>query len=343
MITAITTALLTQVTIEPSCAAIQALYQETHDGQSCCDGAYTAGSITCNAMQRTPSTHLRRPTGPYGVDSFYIGAEYTQVKVPRQFKVSDVAEQMAAMSFDTPPEVVIVGGVEYYGRHVNGSPVYLSTPVPMWAKVTVPSTEALKDRSMFQDVQSPWLEDSVEDAVLFFEDRMPWERDTNISSTFHAMSLATLWPVPGNNTMYQQLSALHADANASPVDVARALIFGIRDAFAPSTFRIAAWDALMTSSTVEGYKAGQGSRIWSKKHSYTTPAAPPPPAPVFSTGCVSATLTLNPGSYFSEVTLMFNNNTYGLIPPYASTATLCLTPGDSYAYEMMDSYGDGWN
>lgn len=330
-----------QVTVQPSCNAIKALYQSANaDGSSCCDGAIHTNEITCDVMQSTPSTHLRKPTGPYGVDSFYIGAEYTQVRVPRRFKVSDVSDQLSAMSFDTPPETVDVNGTMYYGRAVEGVPVYLSPPVPMWAKVTVPSTRPLSDYSIFQDVKSPWLGDSVDEALFGFGGRMPFATDTKIAAAFRAMDLATLWPNANDDTTYATLASLQANTEATPDVIASELRAAIRAASAPPTFRLAAYDVLMASSTVENYQKGDNTMGWSKKYSYLTPAAPPPPPPVLPPGCANVLFTLTPGSYPSEVSVVFDNVTY--TPPQDNTV-LCLTPGASYDYQLLDSYGDGWN
>lgn len=292
-------------------------------------------------MEQPMPTHLRKPTGPYGVDSFYIGAEYTQVRVPRRFKVNDVSSKFRNLKFVTDAETVKVGDDVYYGRNTTeGVVVYLSPPIMTWAKVTVPSNATLEKHPLFQDVRSPWLTDHVEEAAVIFGWKMPFPSDTKLKADFDALNMTTLWPPERRTATREDLINMWQNTAATPNKIVAEVRLAMRLADTPPAFRVAGYDLLANSSTVQHYKKGVDSHIWSKKHGYLTPAVDP--YPVNLTVCTDVRMVLTQGDRAREVSFTFKNEMFMPVPN-AVVKTFCLDPGEKYNYTMSDSYGDGWN
>ena len=287
-------------------------------------------------MSEFKPNYSRKPTGPYGIDSFYIGSEYLQVVVPRKFKVSDTATQMEKLSYSTAVEIEIIDGEEYYARTKDGSSIeYLSPPIPFWAKVTVPSKTELKPYPLFQNIQSPWGTDSVEDYVIFNISAFDFTGDNKLIENAKSVDVSEL----NSESKDAWLELLNQDI-IDPNDLAvfmRTLIF---TPTTPPTVRVNLYDAIINSNTVQKQKNenSNASYVYTKKHGFSRNLTDPPPEKQIGETEVCL-LNLTADSFPEEVSFVFNGTTY-TNPPI--NVEIELVPGITYDYTMNDSYGDGW-
>ena len=288
-------------------------------------------------MDPLKKNYVRKPTGPYGMESFYIGSEYLQVLVPRKFKISDTEIQMRKLSYSTPPETVTVNGEEYFGRKLeDGSIEYLSPPLPFWAKIIVPSKNKLEPHNLFQGIQSPFISDSIEDAIIIFVNSFDFTNDQKLLENAKNIDVSQ-WDSDDKNSWLELINNIDIDLNI----LARTMknyIFSAEST--PPLIRVAFYDALLNSNTAQKQKVGnsEASYIYHKKYGFNSNLAPAQEMPKMDETEVCI-LSLTRDTYPDEVSLIFNGITY-TNPPVNTEIT--LVPGQEYSYTMNDSFGDGW-
>jgi hypothetical protein len=98
------------------------------------------GSIIAEGYVPNNNLTLPMPDGPYAVDHFQIGRDNVQIRTPVKYRVDQVPNlQVSNVS------TITVDGVEYFGRLVNGKPVYLSYPLTLTLDMYVPSIRQNKE------------------------------------------------------------------------------------------------------------------------------------------------------------------------------------------------------